>query len=64
MKEKKTRWSETDKKQLKKLANANTPTRLIAWKLKRSVSAIYSKSVKMGQSLQPVNQSPYNRLKK
>ena len=53
-----------DLKQLEKLAVGNTPTPLIAYKLWRSVDSIYTKASDEEISLHPVNQSPYNRLKK
>lgn len=56
-------WSTDDLKKLEKLANGNTPTRLIAYELKRSVNAVYSKASDENISLHPTNQSPYNRLK-
>lgn len=57
-------WSSTDLKKLVKLADGNTPTRLIAYELKRSVDAVYSKASAESISLHPTNQSPYNRRKK
>lgn len=57
-------WTESDLKKLEKFANENTPTRLIAYKLQRSVPAIYSKASEENISLHPTNQSPYNRKKK
>jgi len=38
-------WSAADLKKLEKLADGNTPTGLIAYELKRSVSAFYEKSI-------------------
>lgn len=57
-------WSAADLKKLEKLANGNTPTGLIAYELKRSKAAIYSKASDEDISLHPTNQSPYNRTKK
>jgi len=57
-------WSDTDISKLEKLANGNTPTGLIAYHLKRSEAAIYSKASEENISLQPTNKSPYNRRKK
>ncbi len=37
-------WSSADLKKLEKLANGNTPTGLIAYELKRSKAAVYSKA--------------------
>lgn len=47
-----------------KLANGNTPTGLIAYELKRSKAAVYSKASDEDISLHPTNKSPYNRRKK
>lgn len=54
-------WSKSDKAELRRLAGANTPTRVIGLKLGRSEDAIYSQASKQGTSLKPTNQSPYNR---
>ncbi|TSC59803.1 MAG: hypothetical protein Greene041662_374 [Candidatus Peregrinibacteria bacterium Greene0416_62] len=56
-------WTPTAEKQLSKLASGNTPTRVIGLKLGRSEDAIYSKAAELGVSLDPTNQSPYNRQK-
>ena len=57
-------WTTADVRQLKQLAKENTPTRVIALKLGRTESAVYSKAQTEGVSLKPTNQSPYNRRKK
>ncbi len=57
-------WSSADLKKLEKLANGNTPTGLIAYELKRSKAAVYSKASDEDISLHPTNKSPYNRRKK
>ena len=57
-------WTENEVSQLKDLAKANTPTRVIGLKLERSEASIQSKASAEGISLKPVNQSPYNRSKK
>jgi hypothetical protein len=57
-------WTPGDNAALKKLAQSNTPTGLIANKLGRSESAVYSHASDIDVSLKPVNQSPYNRQKK
>ena len=44
-----------------KLVQQNTPTRIIAWKLGRTESAVQSHASDQDVSLKPVNQSPYNR---
>lgn len=56
-------WSRVDESKLETFVEGNTPTRLIAWKLKRTEDAIRSKASEKGVSLKPTNQSPYNRRK-
>jgi len=56
-------WSPEDLKQLKQLAAANTPTRVIGLKLGRTPDAVQAKAAEQGISLKPPNQSPYNRRK-
>jgi len=51
-------WTRVQKQQLKTLAKQNTPTRLIAWKMGRSSSAIYAQAARQKTSLKPVNRSP------
>lgn len=58
---KKATWTPEQLSQLKELAKANTPTRIIALKLGKTESAIFSKAQELNISLKPVNQSPYNR---
>ncbi len=57
-------WSSGDVKQLKKLADQNTPTRVIGLKLGRTEDAVRNRASQVGVSLKPTNQSPYNRIKK
>jgi hypothetical protein len=57
-------WTPADMKQLKELANGNTPTRLIANKLGRTEDSVRAKASEEDVSLKPTNQSPYNRQKK
>lgn len=57
-------WSRSDVQQLAKLAEQNTPTRVIGLKLGRTEAAIYSKASDANIPLKPTNQSPYNRTKK
>ncbi|MDD4287501.1 MAG: hypothetical protein PHN33_04105 [Candidatus Peribacteraceae bacterium] len=54
-------WSSADERQLAQLAAGNTPTRVMGLKLGRSEDAIYNKAAELGVSLDPTNQSPYNR---
>lgn len=56
-------WSAQEVRQLRTLANQNTPTRVIGLKLGRPVSGVYGKASAEGISLKPTNQSPYNRQK-
>lgn len=56
-------WSPSEVKQLNKLAEGNTPTRVIGLKLGRTPGAVQSKASQEGISLKPTNQSPYNRHK-
>ena len=58
-----TRWSGGDERQLRQLANQNTPTRVMGFKLGRTETAIQAKASELGVSLKPTNQSPYNRSK-
>lgn len=52
-------WTTEANQALKKLADGNTPTRLIALKLERTEGAIYDHAAGLGLSLKPVNQPPY-----
>jgi hypothetical protein len=56
-------WSTSEVKQLEEFAKANTPTRVIGFKLGRTPGAVQSKASQEGISLKPTNQSPYNRRK-
>ena len=49
---------------LRNLARQNTPTRVIGLKLGRTESGVRAKASQQGISLEPHNQSPYNRNKK
>ena len=57
-------WTPQDNRQLRQLAAQNTPTRVAGLKLGRTADAIYSHASKLGVSLEPPNQSPYNRRTK
>ncbi|MEX0802022.1 MAG: hypothetical protein WD688_01685 [Candidatus Binatia bacterium] len=57
-------WTDQQVKQLEKLADQNTPTRVIALKTGRTPAAIYAKASDEKIPLKPTNQSPYNRRKK
>lgn len=54
-------WTGKDVRQLEKLADQNTPTRVIGVKMGRTEAAIRAKAQQEDISLKPTNQSPYNR---
>lgn len=56
-------WKGKEEKELKTLAKKNTPTRVIGLKLGRPAGGVRSKAQRLQVSLQPPNQSPYNRRK-
>jgi len=57
-------WTSSDESQLKRLANQNTPTRVIGLKMGRTEDAVRTKASELGVSLKPTNQSPYNRRRR
>lgn len=57
-------WTKADNQQLKKLADGNTPTRIIAMKMGRTPGAVQSHASDIGKSLKPTNQRPYGTKKK
>jgi transcriptional regulator with XRE-family HTH domain len=57
-------WKSSDVKQLKQLANENTPTRVIGLKLGRTPAAVQARASDEKISLKPTNQSPYGGKKK
>lgn len=57
-------WTGKEEKELRDLAKGNTPTRLIAWEMKRTEDAVRAKASDLNLSLKPTNQSPYNRRPK
>jgi hypothetical protein len=57
-------WTSQEVKQLRKLAEGNTPTRVIGLDLGRTEESVRSKASAEDISLKPTNQSPYNRTKK
>ena len=57
-------WTSGDVKQLRALANSNTPTPVIGFKIGRTPGAVQSKASELGISLKPTNQSPYGPRKK
>jgi hypothetical protein len=56
-------WTPIEVATVQKLADANTPTRVIGLKIGRSEDAVRTKASQEGISLKPTNQSPYNRRK-
>ena len=56
-------WKPDDLAQLLRLANQNTPTRVMGIKLGRTPESVYQKASEENISLKPTNQSPYNRRK-
>ncbi len=56
-------WTKPEVSKLQNLAEHNTPTRVIGFKLGRTESAIRTQAAKNNISLKPTNQSPYNRTK-
>jgi hypothetical protein len=57
-------WTVGENAELRRLAQQNTPTRVIGIKMGRTPAAIYSHASETGVPLKPTNQSPYNRRKK
>ena len=57
-------WSPTEIKSMAGLADKNTPTRVISFKLGRSESAVYNKARDLDISLKPTNKPPYGTKKK
>jgi len=56
-------WTNSDVQQLKQLAKANTPTRVLGVKLGRTPDAVQQKASAEQISLKPPNQSPYGTKK-
>jgi hypothetical protein len=56
-------WTSNDVAQLQRLANQNTPTRVIGIKMARTPDAVAQKASEERISLKPTNQSPYTRRK-
>lgn len=57
-------YTPADVKQIRQLANQNTPTRVIGLKMGRTPDAVQQKASQEGISLKPTNQAPYNRRAK
>ena len=58
-----TPWTPEQVKEMERLAEQNTPTRVIGLKLGRTEDAVRNKASEESISLAPTNQSPYNRRK-
>ena len=56
-------WTSADVQQLKQLAKANTPTRVVGLKMGRTPVAVQQKASSESISLKPTNQSPYGTKK-
>ncbi len=54
-------WTSHQERELQRLADGNTPTRVIGFKIGRTPVAVYAKASELGVSLAPPNQKPYNR---
>lgn len=57
-------WTPQDVKQLKELAQGNTPTRVIGIKVGHTPDAVQQKASTENISLKPTNQRPYGTKKK
>ena len=57
-------WTAGDVKKLKQLARQNTPTRVAALKLGRTLDAVAQKASVEGISMKPTNQRPYGTRRK
>lgn len=58
------RWTQGQRVELERLANQNTPTRVIGLKLGRTPAAVASQASQQGTSLKPTNQRPYGTKKR
>ena len=57
-------WTAADVKKLEQLARQNTPTRVAALKLRRTLAAVAQKASVEGISFKPINQRPYGTRRK
>ena len=55
------KWTSSDVKKLKELAEENTPTGIIGLKLGRTENSIRAKAQQNNVSLKPTNKPPYDR---
>ena len=56
-------WTKSEISELRSLAKQNTPTRVAALKLGRTLAAVQHKASTEGISLKPTNQRPYGSKK-
>jgi hypothetical protein len=56
-------WTSMDVSELDTLAKQNMPTRLVAFKMGRTLEAIYRKAKQKGISLKSTGQRPYGTTK-
>jgi len=56
-------WTPSEISRLRSLAERNTPTRVIGLDLGRTPDSVRTRASQERISLQPPNQSPYNRRK-
>jgi hypothetical protein len=56
-------WTKKDDAQLRKEAGQNTPTRVLALHLKRTVPAVRARAQELDLPLKPTNQRPYGTKK-
>ena len=54
-------WTKQEVRTLEKLADQNTPTRVIGLKMGRSEDSVYAKASVESIPLKPTNQSPYGK---
>lgn len=54
-----THWTAQEVRELERLADQNTPTRVIGLKLGRTEGAVRTKASEENISLKPTNQAPY-----
>lgn len=57
-------WTQDQERRMAELEGHNTPTRLMAHELGRTVAAVQSHASEIGLSLKPTNQSPYGRARR
>jgi hypothetical protein len=57
-------WTPAQDRELQRLADQNTPTRVMGLKLGRTEDSVRSHASDLGVSLKPTNQSPYGTRKR